>query len=283
MISFRAFALIAIIAFTPLCAFSEAPVVDESENFALLDSQQSNAANPIEPQSSKYDDEEQPLAHESIDVNSRNSSNAMLLDKVQGLQQEIQELRGQLEVQAHDLKLLQQQQLAFYKDVDARLSNDVRNAKPGPLPIGTSATITPEKSVTSATFKPSHNPADEQISYLAAYELVKNKRFDEGLSAMQNFVSQYPQGGYTANAHYWLGELYMVKQSYPEAIEHFNTVLKQFPSSSKAAASMLKIGYALAASGQKQAAIESLQQVLKYYPDTSAAHLAKAKLEVLNS
>ncbi len=34
------------------------------------------------------------------------SSNAVLLDKVQGLQQEVQELRGQLEVQAHDLKII---------------------------------------------------------------------------------------------------------------------------------------------------------------------------------
>ena len=127
------------------------------------------------------------------------------------------------------------------------------------------------------------NPADEQISYLAAYELVKNKKFDEALIAMQTFVTQHPQGGYTANAQYWLGELYMVKKNYPEAIEHFEVVLQQFPSSSKSAASLLKIGYALAASGKKQDAIIRLQQVVKNYPDTNTAQLAKTKLGSLGN
>lgn len=125
------------------------------------------------------------------------------------------------------------------------------------------------------------NPADEQISYLAAYELVKNKRFDDALVAMQAFVTQYPQGGYTANAQYWLGELYMVKNNYPKAIDHFEIVLKQFPSSSKAAACTLKIGYALAASGKDNEARLRLQQVLKNYPDTPTAQLAATKLESL--
>lgn len=73
----------------------------------------------------------------------------------------------------------------------------------------------------------------------------------------------------------------MVKNNYPRAIEHFETVLKQFPSSSKAAASTLKIGYALAASGKENEARLRLQQVLKNYPDTPTAQLATTKLESL--
>lgn len=283
----------------PLSVFAEAPVVDDSENFALLDEQQAALEQPVaKAQSVDYgSDEETAFANDNLETSTNNNSkNAMLLDKVQGLQQEIQELRGQLEVQAHDLKLLQQQQLAFYKDLDARLptTSASKSATANPLPIGVTTPKSPaalpsdKQQVQPVVAPASHhaariNPADEQISYLAAYELVKNKRFDEGLAAMQKFVSQYPQGGYTANAQYWLGELYMVKKSYPEAIEHFEIVLKQFPSSSKSAASMLKIGYALAASGKKEAAMQRLQQVVKSYPDTNTAQLAKAKLDALNS
>lgn len=283
----------------PFSVFAEAPVVDDSENFALLDEQQAALEQPVaKAQSVDYgSDEETAFANDNLETSTdSNSKNAMLLDKVQGLQQEIQELRGQLEVQAHDLKLLQQQQLAFYKDLDARLptTSASKSATANPLPIGVTTPKSPaalpsdKQQVQPVVAPASHhaariNPADEQISYLAAYELVKNKRFDEGLAAMQKFVSQYPQGGYTANAQYWLGELYMVKKSYPEAIEHFEIVLKQFPSSSKSAASMLKIGYALAASGKKEAAMQRLQQVVKSYPDTNTAQLAKAKLDALNS
>ena len=283
----------------PFSVFSEAPVVDDSENFALLDEQQAAFEQPvIKPSSSYGNDEETALANDNTASTSpKNNSNAVLLDKVQGLQQEIQELRGQLEVQAHDLKLLQQQQLSFYKDLDARLptqtTNTAKAPSTAPLTIGsktpnTNTSLSNDKQKTQAIVAPTTsaartNPADEQISYLAAYELVKNKRFDDALPAMQKFVLQYPQGGYTANAQYWLGELYMVKKNYPEAISHFETVLQQFPSSSKTAASMLKIGYALAASGKKPEAIERLQQVIKNYPDTNTAQLARAKLDALNS
>lgn len=285
--------------------FAEAPVVDDSENFAILDDQQVAIEQPVaKAQLDDIDNEEEiALAQDNSDSN---NANAGLLDKLHGLQQEIQELRGQLEVQAHDLKLLQQQQLAFYKDLDARLRNTnpgksaqalpiTKEDKPTELSLGLSETQTSALTETPAKPKPQTdnlvsaplnstsrgNPADEQISYMAAYDLVKGKRFDEALTAMQRFVVQYPQGGYTANAQYWLGELYLVKNNYAKAIEHFEIVLKKFPSSSKAAASTLKIGYALAASGKIEDARMRLQEVLRNYPDTPTAQLAATKLETL--
>lgn len=282
----------------PFSVFSEVPVVDDSENFALLDEQQTAHERPVAHEQSRNmgNDEETPLANDDQYTTNNNGSNAALLDKFQGLQQEIQELRGQIDVQAHDLKLLQQQQLSFYKDLDARLRKEpaklATTMPSSALPID--KTVEPKKNITpqeSTLDKPTiapafndttrNNPADEQISYLAAYELIKNKRFDEAITSMQTFVIQHPQGGYTANAQYWLGELYIVKKDYPQAIDHFNVVLKQFPSSSKSAPSLLKIGYALAASGKKEEAIQKLQQVVKNYPDTNTAQLAKTKLDLL--
>jgi len=278
----------------PFSVFAEAPVVDESENFALLDEQNPAAEQPA---AHAYDDDasDQPALAQDNTVESPHK-NADLLAKIQGLQQDIQELRGQLEVQAHDLKQLQQQQLDFYKDLDARIRHEpIKAAKntpptdmnvgptpatePAALPVPSSKTIAAPIPTTSA----SGNPADEQISYLSAYELIKNKRYDEGLTAMQAFVAHYPDGGYTANAQYWLGELYMVKKEYAQAIEHFNVVLQQFPSSSKSSASLLKIGYALAASGKKEDAKARLLQVVKTYPDTQTARLAATKLQSLDA
>ncbi|MCX7118199.1 MAG: tol-pal system protein YbgF [Legionellales bacterium] len=289
----------------PLQVFSEAPVVDDSENFALLDEHQPTFERPVtrERAQTSENDEETALANDTVDTEnhsntkSNNSTHAVLLDKIQGLQQEVQELRGQLEVQAHDLKLLQQQQLTFYKDLDARIrppeplkstqKEPVANVTltPKEMSKNTPSLVTKPKIVTLQTQNPATrtNPADEQISYLAAYELVKNKKFDDALEAMQTFVTQHPQGGYTANAQYWIGELYLVKKSYPEAIQHFDVVLQQFPSSSKTSASLLKIGYALAASGKKQEAITHLEQVIQKYPNTNTAQLARVKLDILKN
>ena len=112
--------------FLPCAVFAEAPVVDESENYARLDDQQAAFGQPVES-SNIMNDNEQPFAKE--DTLSDTATNVTLLNKLQGLQQELQELRGQLEVQAHHLKLLQEQQLSFYKDLDSRISNDVTKLK----------------------------------------------------------------------------------------------------------------------------------------------------------
>ncbi|MDI1352126.1 MAG: tol-pal system protein YbgF, partial [bacterium] len=146
-----------------------------------------------------------------------------------------------------------------------------------------SATLVPKTATPVAVPVSRINPADEQISYLAAYELVKNKRYDDATKAMQVFVQKYPNGGYTANAEYWLGELYLVKKDYPKSLEHFNIVLEKFPSSSKSAASQLKAGYAYAASGNNQEAKARLQNVIKTYPGTPTAKLARTKLDAINA
>lgn len=118
----------------PLTVWSDAPVIDDSDNFAMMEEQQAYEAPVVNPKydepqvdapraeiarNENYDidvsqDDGSALVKEDInDSKSNFNDNAKLIDKVQSLQQEIQELRGQLEVQAHDLKLLQQQQVAF--------------------------------------------------------------------------------------------------------------------------------------------------------------------------
>ncbi len=301
------------VAFSGL-ALAEAPVVDSNENFALLDQQTAQAPSVAsrDIQDGSYDDTQPALARDTTDIAS-DRENVDLINKLHGLQQEIQELRGQLEVQTHDLKVLQEQQLSFYNDLDARISGHpaVKSAKNQASPLNLDeppsamqhvaaepqqeiapattqqsdnlSSVAPAASATTAMIATTTNanPADEQISYLKAYELVKTKQYDDALIAMQHFTQKYPKGGYTANAEYWLGELYLVKQNYADAITHFSTVLQQFPSSSKYSASLLKMGYALADAGRVAEAKERFHEVMKKYPDTSTADLARLKLETL--
>lgn len=282
----------------PWAAHAAAPVVDDSDNFATFDQNQAADDQPLahDPDTSSGHrrdtsdadfDDDQPLARDSKYTASGDHSS--LLNQVQSMQKEIQELRGQLEVQSHELKVLKEQQLTFYKDIDDRLHKAASSPLPTPVmtPPGNPKPILPatssvEKTAPVSVGARSSNPADEQIRYLAAYDLIKNKRFNDAIKAMESFVTQYPNGGYTANAHYWLGELYMTQKDYSKANSQFDTVLSQFPSSSKAAPSLLKSAYALASSGKKQEAIARLKQVIQHYPDTQTAKLAEDKLKSLN-
>lgn len=269
----------------PACA--EVPIIEDSDHFTMMEEAQAALEDSLSNDKFDSEDEESALVADNIQ-NNPNEENAILLDKLQGLQQEVQELRGQIEVQAHDLNLLQQQQLAFYKDLDKRFDSKTveQNDKKHITPLTPEEKIDDQVKLPQNSFhttKPKrNNPADEQISYLAAYELIKNKQYDTALIAMQEFAINYPHSGYTANAQYWCGELYLIKKNYSEAIKKFETVVQQFPSSSKTAPSLLKIGYALAALDRKPEAKKRLSQVVRNYPDTPTAELAQIKLKNLN-
>lgn len=261
--------IIFVLLFGTQYTFAEVPIIDESENFITNNDTAQNLEN-----------DEMPLAHDDI-----LKDNAASMNTIQNMQQEIQELRGQLEIQMHELQVLKLQQVEFSKDVNSRLHpNNPAPTSPAPnTPELNNSIPTMPGIVLPKTNTNNNNPADEQISYMSAYEFIRKKQFDSALSAMQLFIAKYPQGAYAANAHYWLGELYLVNKNYDQAILHFQIVHKQFAHSSKDAASMLKIGYALSASGKIFESRQILQQVIKTYPDTETANLAKAKLKALQS
>ncbi|WP_367608416.1 tol-pal system protein YbgF [Legionella sp. W05-934-2] len=275
--------------FTTNIGFSQPPVVDESDEYSLaINMQESPDVNSVSKSAeTEADDDnwqneppadEQPLV-KSKSINQGEADADGVAEQVHNLQAEIQELRGQLEIQAHDLKMLQQQQLAFYKDLDSRLQKN--NIEPTSSAAPTTNIVAPTIPVAAANIKRG-NPADEQISYLAAYELVKTKQFEKALKAMQQFIETYPNSGYSANAYYWTGELYLVKNDSEHALQAFNTVLTKFPKSSKAAASELKASYALINLGQTDAARSKLHHLISQYPDTTTSKLAKQKLDSMN-
>jgi tol-pal system protein YbgF len=253
---------------TPWAAFAEAPIISAEDNTRLFDEELPLAKDNL------YKEEDHP-ADKTI-THPRQADNVDLLDKIQGLQQEIQELRGQLEVAHHDIQALKEQQLAFYKDLDNRIAPANKVAINQDI-----SPTTPIATQLLALDTPHKNSTEEQVSYLAAFDLIQKKKYPQALAAMQTFTTNYPRGGYTANAHYWLGELYLVQKDYTKALERFMLVTKQYPTSNKSAASALKIGYALAAMGQIDAAKKQLQQVMKQYPDSSTAHQAQKKLSTL--
>ena len=273
-------------------ALADAPVVDDGENFALLEEKLQAAEElPIaqEDTSDLREITTQPIARK---YKNSTAGNTDLVNKIQSLQKEIQELRGQIEVQAHELDELKQQNIA--QDTEAQPKTHLI---PTEQPISTTPAAEPAHAQTNAPaleveIQPMQhveqtsptiriNPADEQISYLAAYDLVKQKNFSQATQAMQQFLAKYPHGGYSANAHYWLGELYLAKKDYSNAVTQFDTVIQSFKTSSKYAPSRLKLGYALAESGRTGEAKEHLKAVINQYPDTATAKLAHLKLEKL--
>jgi tol-pal system protein YbgF len=117
----------------------------------------------------------------------------------------------------------------------------------------------------------------EEAAYRAAYELVKGREFDDAAAAFNEFLSDYPFGRYAPNAHYWLGELYLVLEPPdPElARQNFKLLLDQYPADPKVPDALYKLGRVQFIKGNRQRSQEYLDEVIREYPSHAAAQLAR--------
>ena len=208
-----------------------------------------------------------------------------LFNQVQRLQQEVMRLNGVVEQLTYELNLLKQQSLDRYADIDRRLAGGAAVA-PGDLPA-TGDTGTPEAGSggvsTAITPPPSAvaEQAGEGEAYRAAYALVRGQEFDAAVTAFDSFLRRFPDGRYAPNAHYWLGELYLVLDPPdPEASRQaFMLLLDQYPTNSKVPDALYKLGRVHFIKGNNVRAREFLNRVMREYPNSTAARLASDFLD----
>jgi len=197
-----------------------------------------------------------------------------LLLQVQRLQEEVQQLRGRLEVQAYELSTLRRQQQEQYLDLDARLRGRSEAAPTTGVPdAGAPGTVPATPTAASG------NSVAEKDAYRVAFDLLKQRRYEDAIRAFEDLLARYPNGEFADNARFWLGEANYVKQDYSAALTQFQRVLANYPLSPKVPASMLKIGYVHYEQGDWRAARTALQDVLVKFPDTAEAQLAESRLE----
>ena len=124
---------------------------------------------------------------------------------------------------------------------------------------------------------------EEKLDYQNAYDLLILGRNLEAISEFENFLSVYPDGTYSDNAHYWLGEANYVERQFDEAIDRFNVVIFQFPGSRKVPDARLRKGFALFELQRYAEARQELSAVEAEYRGRSIAALARRRLEQMDN
>ena len=193
--------------------------------------------------------------------------------QVQQLQEDVRRLNGVVEELLEEIQRLKEQSLERYVDLDRRLASG-NVVAPSNVAV-TDATVSP-----SAGPVPSPQVAEqpgEQAAYQYAYGLVKAREFAQAVTAFGDFLGEYPFGRYAPNAHYWLGELYLVLDPPdPEmARQNFKLLLDQYPSNPKVPDALYKLGRVQHLKGNRERAKAYLDRVIKEYPDHPAARLAQ--------
>lgn len=124
----------------------------------------------------------------------------------------------------------------------------------------------------------SHNIEDEKNRYTAAYLSFKSGRYDESASALLSIISDYPDGEYTDQAYYWLGENYEAQNNIDLAVAAYRMVVNKHSSSAKDAAALLRLGGIYRRVRRPGKMREALQLLLKRHPNSQEAEQARTAL-----
>ncbi|MGB0867329.1 MAG: YbgF trimerization domain-containing protein, partial [Granulosicoccaceae bacterium] len=121
-----------------------------------------------------------------------------LLQRIESLQQEVRELRGQVELQTNEMEAMNKRNRDLYLDTE------------------TSALVE----------TPAPEPQTEKALYDQAYMDLVNGRYSAAASGFRGVLSKYPEGEWGDNSRYWLGETYYVERKFDEARAQFEAIVE---------------------------------------------------------
>ncbi len=215
-----------------------------------------------------------------------------LLNNVSQLQEQVRDLRGQVEEQSNQIQRLQKTQQSGFGSLDDRLTkleqpggasapSGAQSAiPPAPVVPAPSATSVPAPAASASPSTPVHsaNDSKQQNLYNAAFTQLKNGSYDDAIKGFQAAIDADPQGQWTPSALFWQGEAYYVQQKRGQADAAYQKILTQFPQSDRVPDALLKTGYIAYDENKNTEARSIFQKVVTQYPQSQAANLAKQRL-----
>jgi tol-pal system protein YbgF len=211
-----------------------------------------------------------------IEAIERILANGSLVDltvQVDELQRQAAELQGRTESIEHESESTSDRQRDIYIDIDGRiqdLERDLRKA------------LTAARVIDGGELAPGELPVpggSDRENYQAAFELLKEQRYEPAAMAFSQFLVSYPESQLADNAQYWLAESYYVTDNFDSALNQFSVVINEYPRSRKVPDALLKMGYCTYELGRWSEARDALSRVQAEFPDTTAARLAEQRLK----
>ena len=170
-----------------------------------------------------------------------------LADQIQALQQEVAQLRDQLEL----------------------VSRQQPSAKPG--------------GATGSTNPPGASAGDpqEQAAYDGAIDLFRKGQYKEASESLAAFTALYPASQLAPSAQFYLGSSRYALKDFKGTIEQLNAMVQKSPDNARAPDALLIIAGSQIELNNRAGAKATLQRIVRDYPTTPAATTAKSRLQLL--
>jgi tol-pal system protein YbgF len=207
-----------------------------------------------------------------------------LLSQIERLNQDLNQVKGQLEVATHNIDTAQQRQRDLYGDVDGRLRK-LEGGSPQSATISSDAPVAAPASVANAPVANAASAASaaEVKDYTAAQALSGAGKHREAFDAYEKFLQTYPNSSLVPDAQYSLGYTQFSLKNYKAAIATQQKLVKQYPDSSKVPDAMFNIANSQIQLADIDGAKKTLRTLLNQYPNSDVAPSAKRRLSVLDS
>jgi tol-pal system protein YbgF len=226
---------------------------------------------------------------------------------VEALKEDVARLKGQTELNAHDLDAQGKRQTDLYQDLDHRLTElashpastvppaklvenpeSAASATAGPAAQGTSSQSAPPTAASSSnaaasgsSAQASSDPLVESKQYEAALNQFRAANYLGAVAGFKGFAKAYPASSLASNAQYWIGYSYYAMGDYRTAMAQQQKLLAAFPQSTKVPDALLNIARCQEELKQVSGARKTLEEIIAKHGGTNAAAIAAKRLASL--
>jgi len=123
------------------------------------------------------------------------------------------------------------------------------------------------------------SPEDE---FQLAFDLLRSQKFIKAKNQLRKFIKNNPDNELSGSAHYWLGEIYLLKKEYREAALVFAEGYQKFPKNIKAPEMLFKLSESLVKIDRVEDACNTLINLYKEFPKNKFAIKSKNRSKELN-
>jgi tol-pal system protein YbgF len=208
-----------------------------------------------------------------------------LLKEVEALKTEVSRLRGQYEMQVHEINSLGKRQSDLYVDLDKRvedLNKQVKSAAAAPVPsVAVSASPAAPATPAVPATATKEDPLAESKAYESALNQFRAGNYEKAIAEFAEFLRKNPDSSLAANAQYWTGYAYYARKDYKNALASQMKLVSTYPQSPKVPDALLNIASNQVELNDLAAAKKNLAEIVAKYPGTNAAAIAAKRLNLL--
>ena len=195
----------------------------------------------------------------------------LLLERINLLKKEIESLTASIETNTLSISRLEEANQIRYVDLDKRIHL---------LETKLLFEETQEQEELVQSINPLSGLVEEEIDsgefelWSNSMRLLDNSRYSEAAENLRLLILSYPEGSYTGDAYFWLGEISLINNELSQSKDFFMELISLYPNHYRVPLAHKKVGDVYLKTNDINKAKDKYNFVVREYPNNTASSLA---------